>query len=70
VAADPDAFLQLSEAEMAALGQLGVRRAVAAGEYLYREGDPGYDFYVVHTGAVEPAGWTALPADQSFSLRS
>jgi thioredoxin reductase (NADPH) len=35
------------------LGQLGVRRAVAAGEYLYRESDPGYDFYVVLSGAVE-----------------
>ena len=53
MAADTDAFLQLSEAEMAALGQLGVRRAVAAGEYLYREGDPSYDFYVVLAGSVE-----------------
>src|SRR5438105_5742835 len=53
VAADTDAFLQLSEGEMAALGRLGVRRAVAAGEYLYREGDPSYDFYVVLTGSVE-----------------
>jgi thioredoxin reductase (NADPH) len=26
---------------------------VSAGEYLYREGDPGYDFYVVLAGAVE-----------------
>src|SRR5437899_4555731 len=40
VAADPDAFQQLSDAELATLGQLGVRRAVAAGEYLYRESDP------------------------------
>jgi thioredoxin reductase (NADPH) len=53
VAADTDAFPQLSDAEIAALGQLGVRRAVAAGEYLYREGDPTYDFYVVLSGAVE-----------------
>jgi len=29
VAADPDAFQQLSDAELATLGQLGVRRAVA-----------------------------------------
>jgi thioredoxin reductase (NADPH) len=42
-----------SDAELATLGQLGVRRAVAAGEYLYRESDPGYDFYVVLSGAVE-----------------
>jgi len=53
VAADTDAFQQLSDAELATLGQLGVRRAVAAGEYLYRESDPGYDFYVVLSGAVE-----------------
>jgi thioredoxin reductase (NADPH) len=53
VAADTDAFPQLSDAELATLGQLGVRRAVAAGEYLYRENDPGYDFYGVLSGAVE-----------------
>ena len=38
-----DAFRQLNDAELAALGPLGVRRAVSAGEYLYREGDAGYD---------------------------
>ena len=48
-----DAFRELSDAELAALGPLGVRRAVSAGEYLYREGDPSYDFYVVLSGAVE-----------------
>jgi thioredoxin reductase (NADPH) len=53
VAADTDAFQQLSDAELATLGPLGVRRAVAAGEYLYREGDASYDFYVVLSGAVE-----------------
>jgi thioredoxin reductase (NADPH) len=48
-----DAFRELSDAELAALGPLGVRRAVSVGEYLYREGDPSYDFYVVLSGAVE-----------------
>ena len=48
-----DAFRQLDDAELAALRPLGVRRTVSAGEYLYREGDPGYDFYVVLAGAVE-----------------
>ena len=48
-----DAFRQLDDAELAALRPLGVRRAVSAGEYLYREGDTGYDFYVVLSGAVE-----------------
>ena len=40
MAANPDAFPQLSDAEIALLAQLGARRPVAAGEYLYREGDP------------------------------
>jgi thioredoxin reductase (NADPH) len=53
LAAETDAFLQLNDTELAALGQLGVHRTVSAGEYLYREGDPGYDFYVVLAGAVE-----------------
>jgi thioredoxin reductase (NADPH) len=53
VAADPDAFRQLSDAELAALERLGVRRAIVAGEYLYRQGAPSYDFYVVLAGAVE-----------------
>jgi thioredoxin reductase (NADPH) len=53
VAADSDAFLQLSDAELAALERLGVRRATEAGEYLYRQGAPSYDFYVVLSGAVE-----------------
>ena len=53
MATDSDAFLPLSGADLAALGRLGVRRAVAAGEYLYREGDASYDFYVVLSGAVE-----------------
>ena len=48
-----DAFRQLDDAELAALRPLGVRRPVSAGEYLYREGDPSYDFYVVLSGAVE-----------------
>jgi hypothetical protein len=39
-----DAFRQLNDADLAVLGQFGVRRAVSAGEYLYREGDAGYDF--------------------------
>ena len=53
MAADPDAFRHLSDAELAALERLGVRRAVAVGEYLYREGDPSYDFYIVLANAAE-----------------
>jgi thioredoxin reductase (NADPH) len=43
----------LDAAEIASLDALGTRRPVAAGEYLYREGDPAYDFYVVLSGLVE-----------------
>src|SRR6478672_8657948 len=38
---------------MAALDALGTRRMVDTGEYLYREGDAAYDFYVVVSGAVD-----------------
>ncbi|MCW2571571.1 MAG: Thioredoxin-disulfide reductase, partial [Frankiales bacterium] len=50
---DPVAFPTLEEADLAALEPLGTRRSVAAGEYLYQEGDSGYDFYVVLSGEVE-----------------
>ena len=53
MAEETDAFPQLNEPELVALERFGIRRAVSAGEYLYREGDPGYDFYVVLYGAVE-----------------
>jgi thioredoxin reductase (NADPH) len=53
VADNSDAFRQLSDAELAALEEIGVRRAIAAGEYLYREGDSRYDFYVILAGAVD-----------------
>jgi thioredoxin reductase (NADPH) len=39
--------------EIAALEPLGTRRRIEAGEYLYREGDAAYDFYVVLSGVVE-----------------
>ena len=50
-----DAFRQLNDAELAALEPLGVRRAVSAGEYLYREGDAGYDFYQLDGALFAPA---------------
>jgi len=43
----------LGEAELAVLEPLGTRRQVEAGEYLYREGDAAYDFYVVLSGLVD-----------------
>jgi len=43
----------LDTAELATLGTLGARRRVRAGEYLFRTGDAGYDFYVVLSGRVD-----------------
>jgi thioredoxin reductase (NADPH) len=43
----------INAAELAILEPLGTRRRVEAGDYLYREGDATYDFYVVLSGLVE-----------------
>jgi thioredoxin reductase (NADPH) len=53
VADDPAAFPTLDDDDLAVFAALGTRRSVTAGEYLYREGDAAYDFYVVLSGAVE-----------------
>src|SRR5215472_5167387 len=50
---DAVVFPTLADSELAILEALGTRRPVAVGEYLYREGDPTYDFYVILSGAVE-----------------
>ena len=43
----------LDAGELATLASHGTRRNVEKGEYLYRAGDTGYDFYVVLSGLVE-----------------
>ena len=53
MADDAVAFPTLTDADMAVMDKLGTRRPMAAGEYLYREGDPTYDFMVVVSGAVD-----------------
>ncbi len=50
---DAAAFPTLTDADMAVMAELGTRRPIAAGEYLYREGDVTYDFYVVVSGTIE-----------------
>ena len=50
---DAAAFPTLDDTQLAMLDALGTRRSVAAGEYLYREGDPTYDFFVIISGAVD-----------------
>jgi thioredoxin reductase (NADPH) len=51
--ADTSPIPTLDAAEIALIEGLGSRRSVTAGEYLYRAGDMGYDFYVVLSGLVE-----------------
>ncbi len=46
------AFPRLGDDAMAALAEQGTRRAVDEGEFLFREGDEGYDFFVVVSGRV------------------
>ncbi len=53
MADDAEAFPTLTDADMAAMAELGTRQPVAAGEYLYRQGDVTYDFYVVVSGTIE-----------------
>src|SRR6266705_2637839 len=53
MADDAVAFPTLDDSELAVLEALGSRRSVAVGEYLYREGDTTYDFYVILSGAAE-----------------
>src|SRR5258708_29555986 len=53
MADDGEAFPTLDDADIAVFDTLGTRRSIAVGDYLYREGDASYDFYVVVTGAVD-----------------
>jgi thioredoxin reductase (NADPH) len=43
----------LDAADMAVVTQLGARRRVQEGEYLYREGDVAYDFFVLISAEVD-----------------
>jgi thioredoxin reductase (NADPH) len=43
----------LDAADMALVTQLGDRRQVREGEYLYREGDLAYDFFVMVSAEVD-----------------
>ena len=46
------AFPRLDDAQLELLARYGTRRTWQPGETLFREGDPGYDFQVVLSGAV------------------
>src|SRR6202043_740683 len=53
MADDAAAFPTLTDADIAVLDPLGTRRTVEAGEYLFREGDADYDFFVMVSGAAD-----------------
>jgi thioredoxin reductase (NADPH) len=46
------AFPRLTDEQRDRLRAVGHARAVTSGEVLFRDGDPGYDFFVVESGAV------------------
>jgi thioredoxin reductase (NADPH) len=46
------AFPRLTEEQLASVREIGEQRTVTTGELLFREGDEGYDFFVVESGAV------------------
>ena len=46
------AFPRLDDGQRARLRALGTARTTAPGDVLFREGDDGYDFFVVESGAV------------------
>jgi thioredoxin reductase (NADPH) len=50
---DAVAFPLLNDADLALLEGLGTRQTVGIGEYLFRQGDETYDFYVVLSAVVE-----------------
>ena len=50
---EEDANATFDAADMALVTQLGVRRQVQEGEYLYREGDVTYDFFVLVSAEVD-----------------
>ncbi len=43
----------LDASEVAVFEALGTRRRIERGEYLYREGDSAYDFYILLSGTVD-----------------
>src|ERR1700680_1346223 len=53
MADDALAFPTLDASEAPVCEGLGPRQAMAEGEFLFRDGDPTYDFYVIVSGAVE-----------------
>jgi CRP-like cAMP-binding protein len=52
---------RLTDDQLARFDRHGARQRVAAGDVLYRPGDPGYDFHVIVSGAVAVVGFLGRP---------
>jgi thioredoxin reductase (NADPH) len=66
MADEDEATPTLDEADMALVTELGVRRQVREGEYLYREGDVAYDFFVLVSAEVDIV--VAVDGDERFII--
>ena len=53
MAIEAEATPTLDAADVALVAGLGVRRQVREGEYLYREGDVTYDFFLLISAEVD-----------------
>ena len=53
MAEDPEINPTLDTADIALVAELGFRRQVSEGEYLYQEGDVTYDFFVLVSAEVD-----------------
>jgi len=62
------AFPRLSDDAVALLQADGVRRATRAGELLFREGDEGYDFFVVLSGKAAVVADLGRPEERVIGV--
>jgi len=62
------AFPRLSDDAVAALAEAGARRPTEVGELLFRDGDDGYDFFVVLSGKVAVVGDLGRPDERVISV--
>ncbi|HVN61102.1 MAG TPA: FAD-dependent oxidoreductase [Gaiellaceae bacterium] len=58
------AFPKLSDEQLAVVARYGEEHAYEAGETLFREGDPAYDFYVVIEGRVAVVDGLGTPRER------
>ena len=67
MAEDQEATPTLDAADIALVAELGTRRQAREGEYLYREGDVTYDFFVLVSAEVDIV--VAVDGDERVIIR-